>query len=393
MCMCCPLGAGHTMNALVEKELAEAEAANQDGLFDIGDITTAQICGTEDDGEKVAGSTEKLDETKSDKQSNSKEKDGGVGMGDSAMGRIILPTLKNKDRENRDSRVLFTIPSETEETEESENGKKENTDDTEVCKCPCHVAQQVYDDLMSQHSDMIDDDQPVMFNAQTSVQGNSLQDLNGWTDESNTAVETEPDYGTTPDSYISTMDQAVQVGPGMEDADDWYHPPYSYSRGRQRQISRATSVNERRPPYLYSRTYSIYDRNRLTSGGDARDRSRTISSDDFTQSAGPRLLQRGLSRQQSRFQAKCKEKEAKEKERDKDRDNANRLSVKDHEHFSVSIDDLNAATEQYFRDSEDNAALKTTLITPTEDPDSVFLSNDNLKDAKPADVTINVEDV
>jgi len=101
----------------------------------------------------------------------------------------------------------------------------------------------------------------------------------------------------------------------------------------------------------------------IVHGADTRDRSRTVSTgDELSSSAGARAMRRQFSRQQSCTHARRKAEEARDKqrERDKARDNANRLSVKDHESFSVSIDDLNAATEQYFRDSEDNSALKTT---------------------------------
>ena len=378
------------MNQLVQKEIAEADAvtAANDAPFDIGDITTATICGTEDDTAKAKGSTDKLNEMDENQGEGGKqeqeEKD--TALSDSARERVILPpALRNKDKENRDSRVLFTIPSENEENEDG-NGNTEKPDEKSApCTCPCHVAQQVFDDLVSLHSEM--DDGPMMFSRQTSVQGKSLEDVRPLLDNVNAAMD--PVYDKDNDKSVATMDKYVQVGQGLEDPG-----------GRRRQISRTTSVSERswRPPSLYTRTYSIYDRQRLMSSGEGRDRSRTVSSgEDFSQSAGPRLLQRGLSRQQSVFQAKCKEKEVKEKEkeRDKDRINDNRLSVKDHEHFSVSIDDLNAATEQYFKDTEDNSALKTTLVTPTDEHYPVFADagSNAGSNAKAGDVTINVEEV
>ena len=356
-CTCCPNGIHvdeeteeeEEIEALVDREIAEAEAAAETNI-DAGKITEATITGASEDG---------------DKKEEEREED------------------EDEDLNPRSSRVLFNLKDgSTQELriiEEGDDGYDQDHD----CACPCHLQKEVIDDLYSENPSL------TMFSRQISAQGTSLEDVADNKDE-----EEEEEIGVVvgPDvlspeveeeSKVVTADKSIQVQIPLpkvpsEDYDEIFDIPTRSLRGPQgkgRQISRTISMSERPRPRFFERPLSIYDRQRLISssgGGDGRDRSRTVSTGDELGSSGGTRLRRQLSRQQSCLHARCKAKEVRERQmsRDRDRDNANRLSVKDHEHFSVSIDDLNAATDQYFRDSEDNSALKTTIVTPTEEEET-----------------------
>ena len=331
-CSCCPNGihqeqtdgeeTEEEIEALVERELAEAEVVNTEN------ITEAKITGTED----------------------------------------------NSDEEipNRNSRVLFALDGSNKDLKIIEEGEDGYVDD---CKCPCHLQQEVIDDLMSDNPTL------EMFSRQISAQGTSLEDVAEPIGEVTGPDVLAPLDDTGQGEIAVKHDKGIQVkmvskDMEEEDLDDLFNIPQRPHRyAKARHIGRTISMSERPRPRLYDRPLSVYDRHRLASSSDGRDRVRTASTGEelggSVGAAGSRGLRRQLTRQQSCLHARCKAKEFRERQisRDRDRDNANRLSVKDHEHFSVSIDDLNAATEQYYRDSEDNSALKTTIVTPTDEKD------------------------